>query len=61
MVIPMLRSDLRKKAALDAGSLAAFGGAPERYFSAPGRTEIGDDHTDHAGVFLYDTIRGVTR
>ncbi len=32
---------------LDAGFSAAFGGAPERYFSAPGRTEIGGNHTDH--------------
>ena len=35
------------KQALDAGFAAAFGGAPERYFSAPGRTEIGGNHTDH--------------
>ncbi len=32
---------------LDAGFTAAFGSAPERYFSAPGRTEIGGNHTDH--------------
>ena len=32
---------------LDAGFEAAFGGNPERYFSAPGRTEIGGNHTDH--------------
>ena len=35
------------KLVLDAGFAAAFGGAPERYFSAPGRTEIGGNHTDH--------------
>ena len=35
------------KHVLDAGFAAAFGGAPERYFSAPGRTEIGGNHTDH--------------
>ena len=35
------------KAALDQGFAAAFGKAPERYFSAPGRTEIGGNHTDH--------------
>ena len=35
------------KLALDAGFAAAFGGAPECYFSAPGRTEIGGNHTDH--------------
>ncbi len=34
-------------AALDAGFAAAFGGKPERYFSAPGRTEISGNHTDH--------------
>ena len=32
---------------LDLGFAAAFGGTPERYFSAPGRTEIGGNHTDH--------------
>ena len=36
-----------KKKVLDEGFAAAFGGAPERYFSAPGRTEIGGNHTDH--------------
>ena len=34
-------------AAVNAGFEAAFGGKPERYFSAPGRTEIGGNHTDH--------------
>ena len=38
-----------KKNALDAGFSAQFGGQPERYFSAPGRTEIGGNHTDHQG------------
>ena len=33
--------------ALNAGFAAAFGGAPVRYFSAPGRTEISGNHTDH--------------
>ena len=36
-----------EKQVLDAGFAQAFGGAPERYFSAPGRTEIGGNHTDH--------------
>ncbi len=36
-----------RKKALDAGFMAAFGAAPERWFSAPGRTEIGGNHTDH--------------
>ena len=35
------------RAPLDAGFAAAFGGVPARYFSAPGRTEIGGNHTDH--------------
>ena len=33
--------------ALNQGFSAAFGTAPERYFSAPGRTEISGNHTDH--------------
>ena len=36
-----------EKEALDRGFSAAFGTMPERYFSAPGRTEIGGNHTDH--------------
>ncbi|MBQ2106691.1 MAG: galactokinase family protein, partial [Lachnospiraceae bacterium] len=36
-----------QKTALDAGFAAAFGGVPLCYFSAPGRTEIGGNHTDH--------------
>ena len=36
-----------QKQALDAGFSAAFGCEPTRYFSAPGRTEIGGNHTDH--------------
>ena len=30
-----------------AGFEATFGCAPERFFTAPGRTEIGGNHTDH--------------
>ena len=53
------------KASLDAGFAAAFGGAPTRYFSAPGRTEIGGNHTDHqrgrvlAGAVNLDTVAAV--
>ena len=36
-----------RKKQLDSGFAVAFGGAPTRYFSAPGRTEIGGNHTDH--------------
>ena len=57
--------DTAVAAALDAGFAAAFGGAPERYFSAPGRTEIGGNHTDHqrgrvlAGAVNLDTVAAV--
>ena len=53
------------KLSLDTGFAAAFGGAPERYFSAPGRTEIGGNHTDHqrgrvlAGAVNLDTVAAV--
>ena len=55
----------RDVSALDAGFEAAFGGAPTRYFSAPGRTEIGGNHTDHqrgrvlAGAVNLDTLAAV--
>lgn len=54
-----------KKRNLDAEFSAAFGGAPQRYFSAPGRTEIGGNHTDHqrgrvlAGAVNLDTQAAV--
>ncbi len=50
---------------LDNGFAAVFGGAPTRYFSAPGRTEIGGNHTDHqrgrvlAGAVNLDTVAAV--
>ena len=47
MLSPSLKISDSKKASLDAGFFAAFGKEPERYFSAPGRTEIGGNHTDH--------------
>lgn len=47
MSVPCLFLSPEEKQPLDAGFAAAFGGAPERYFSAPGRTEIGGNHTDH--------------
>lgn len=37
----------QRRAALDAAFEKAFGGAPGRYFSAPGRTELSGNHTDH--------------
>ena len=54
-----------QKQMLDAGFQEVFGGAPERYFSAPGRTEIGGNHTDHqrgrvlAGAVNLDTVAAV--
>ena len=54
-----------QKASLDAGFSATFGGTPTRYFSAPGRTEIGGNHTDHqrgrvlAAAVDLDTVAAV--
>ena len=39
--------DAKTVEAVNAGFANIFGGNPERYFSAPGRTEIGGNHTDH--------------
>ena len=36
-----------RKEALDTGFRKAFGYLPQRYFSAPGRTELSGNHTDH--------------
>ena len=53
------------KTALDSGFQATFGAVPERYFSAPGRTEIGGNHTDHqcgrvlAAAVNLDTVAAV--
>ena len=50
---------------LDQGFAGTFGGVPTRYFSAPGRTEIGGNHTDHqrgrvlAGAVNLDTVAAV--
>ena len=63
--MPVLKIKPEHKQKLDAGFSAAFGGTPERYFSAPGRTEIGGNHTDHqrgrvlAGAVNLDTIAAV--
>ena len=65
MSVPALILDPTVKAALDAGFAASFEGTPERYFSAPGRTEIGGNHTDHqrgrvlAGAVNLDTVAAV--
>ena len=65
MAVPALVLDQTVKAALDAGFASIFGGAPDRYFSAPGRTEVSGNHTDHqrgrvlAGAVNLDTVAAV--
>ena len=65
MSVPVLVLQPETKSALDAGFAAVFGGTPERYFSAPGRTEIGGNHTDHqrgrvlAAAVNLDTVAAV--
>lgn len=55
----------KDKTRLDSGFSTAFGGKAQRYFSAPGRTEIGGNHTDHqggrvlAGAVNLDTVAAV--
>ena len=50
---------------LQSGFVTIFGTEPQRYFSAPGRTEIGGNHTDHqrghvlAAAVNLDTIAAV--
>ena len=67
MTTPALIIDPKQKTALDARFSAAFGGAPEQYFSAPGRTEIGGNHTDHqrgrvlAAAVNLDTVAAVRK
>ena len=61
----VLKLTARQAAALNAGFASAFGGEPTRYFSAPGRTEIGGNHTDHqrgrvlAAAVNLDTVAAV--
>ena len=65
MTVPALVLSPAQKSVLDAGFTAAFGGVPERYFSAPGRSEIGGNHTDHqrgrvlAAAVNLDTVAAV--
>ena len=47
MSVPVLKISNEEKNVLDAGFATVFGCAPEAYFSAPGRTEISGNHTDH--------------
>ncbi len=54
-----------RRESLDRGFSAAFSGTPTRYFSAPGRTELSGNHTDHqwgrvlAGAVNLDTVAAV--
>ena len=63
--MPNLILSAKDKTRLDSGFSAAFGGTAQRYFSAPGRTEIGGNHTDHqrgrvlAGAVNLDTVAAV--
>ena len=65
MSAPALVLNSEQKAALDAGFSAVFAAAPDRYFSAPGRTEVSGNHTDHqrgrvlAGAVNLDTVAAV--
>ena len=65
MPVPALVLNPETKKSLDTGFAAAFGGTPECYFSAPGRTEIGGNHTDHqrgrvlAAAVNLDTVAAV--
>ena len=65
MSAPALIISNTQKEALDRGFVAAFGAEPVRYFSAPGRTEIGGNHTDHqrgrvlAAAVNLDTVAAV--
>ena len=60
-----LKINQKTKEALDTGFATHFGSAPMRYFSAPGRTEIGGNHTDHqrgrvlAAAVNLDTVAAV--
>ena len=63
MSVLVLHSE--RKHQLDSRFAEIFGTAPERYFSAPGRTEISGNHTDHqhgcvlAGAVNLDTVAAV--
>lgn len=65
MQVPELKITPEARKSLDHGFAEAFGGQPESYFSAPGRTEVGGNHTDHqrgqvlAGAVNLDTIAAV--
>lgn len=65
MSVPTLYISAERKRALDEGFQSVFGQMPQSYFSAPGRTEISGNHTDHqrgrvlAGAVNLDTQAAV--
>ena len=65
MSVSALVLNQQVKASLDAGFESIFSAKPDRYFSAPGRTEISGNHTDHqrgrvlAGAVNLDTVAAV--
>ena len=65
MITSALKINPEQKERVDFGFEAVFGEKPERYFSAPGRTEIGGNHTDHqrgrvlAAAVNLDTVAAV--
>ncbi len=65
MSVPKLTISSEVRRTLDAGFTAAFGSLPQHYFSAPGRTEVSGNHTDHqrgrvlAGAVNLDTVAAV--
>lgn len=65
MSVVTMKADPQRLQALDRGYEEAFGGRPVRYFSAPGRTEICGNHTDHqrghvlAAAVNVDTVAAV--
>lgn len=65
MLVPALKISPETRQSLDKGFTETFGCQPESYFSAPGRTEVGGNHTDHqrgrvlAGAVNLDTVAAV--
>lgn len=65
MSVPTLYISAERKRALDDGFQTVFGQMPQSYFSAPGRTEVSGNHTDHqrgrvlAGAVNLDTQAAV--
>lgn len=65
MCVATLSITEENKLILDASFESVFKAKPQRYFSAPGRTEISGNHTDHqhgcvlAGAVNLDTVAAV--